>query len=144
MNIVIDTNVILSALYSKQGASYKLIRWLFQYDKTINIVSVPLVVELEDVLTRSEHIARYSHLTKSEVRLFVDDICSISLHQKIYYLWRPFLSDFKDDMILETAFNGNAEYIVTHNLKDFRNVKESFSIQPVTPKQFLDIRGEPR
>ena len=142
MKIVIDTNVILSALYSKNGASHKLIRWLFQHDQQINIISIPLVIEFEDVLMRQKNLERYNYLTKDQVSLFIDDICSISKHQKIYYLWRPYLSDIKDDMVLETAFNGNADYIVTHNIKDFRKVRESFSIEPITPGKFLKIIGE--
>ncbi len=142
MNIVIDTNVILSALYSKKGASFKLLKWLFRYNQQVNVVSIPLITEFEDVLTRPEHRDRYHQLTIQDINLFIDDICNVSKHQKIFYLWRPFLSDVKDDMVLETAFNGNADYIVTHNIKDFRNVYESFSIQPVTPKLFLEIISE--
>ena len=142
MNIVIDTNVILSALYSKKGASFKLLKWLFRYNQQVNVVSIPLITEFEDVLTRPEHRDRYHQLTIQDINLFIDDICNVSKHQKIFYLWRPFLSDVKDDMVLETAFNGNADYIVTHNIKDFRNVNESFSIQPVTPKLFLEIISE--
>ncbi len=142
MNIVIDTNVVLSALYSKNGASHLLLQWLFRSNERVNIVSIPLIAEFEDVLTRPEHLARYYHLTTQDINLFIDDICAVSHHQKIYFLWRPFLSDLKDDMVLETAFNGNADYIVTNNIKDFKKVQESFSILPVTPKQFLEIIGE--
>lgn len=142
MNIVIDTNVILSALFSKNGASYQLVRWLFETNKKVNIVSIPLVIEFEDVLLRPEHLTKYKNLTKSDIRRFIDDICTISKHQTIYYLWRPYLSDPKDDMVLETAFNGSADYIITHNIKDFRNVEHTFSIQVITPKLFLKEIGE--
>ena len=142
MNIVIDTNVILSALYSNKGASNLLMKWLFQNTRKINIISIPLVAEFEDVLTRETNMAMYPHLSREDINRFIDDICLISKHQEIYFLWRPFLSDPKDDMVLETAFNGNAHYIVTHNLKDFKNVNDMFAIQPLTPKAFLQIIGE--
>ena len=142
MKFVIDTNVILSALYSKNGASYQLMRWLFEQQQKMNVVSIPLVIEFEDVLLRPEHMARYSQLSRKDVGLFIDDICAISWQQTIYYLWRPFLSDPKDDMVLETAFNAQADYIITHNLRDFRGVSEAFSIQPIRPGDFWRLQQE--
>ena len=142
MKVVIDTNVFLSALFSKNGASFKLMQWLFLYEKQVNVISVPLITEVEDVLTRTEHRAKYPQLSAEQVLGFIDDICNISYHQKIHFLWRPFLSDVKDDMVLETAFNGNTDFIITHNIRDFKKVAKTFSIQVVTPKQFLETIGE--
>lgn len=140
MKFVIDTNVVLSALFSKNGASHQLLHWLFQQEQRMNVVSIPLVLEYEDVLTRAENLKRYPHFTKNEIGLFIDDICAVSGHQNIYYLWRPFLSDPKDDMVLETAFNSNADYIITHNVRDFRNVPETFAIQPISPGNFWQLK----
>jgi putative PIN family toxin of toxin-antitoxin system len=142
MKFVIDTNVVLSALYSNKGASHLLLRWLFQQPQRLNIVSTPLVIEFEDVLTRPEHMQRYPLLSKQDIGFFIDDICAVSWHQKIYYLWRPYLPDPKDDMVLETAFNGQADYIITHNIRDFRGVAESFAIQPITPGDFWRLQQE--
>jgi len=52
MKIVIDTNIVLSALFSKRGASNRLLVWLFRQKKKYNVVSNTLVIEFEDVLTR--------------------------------------------------------------------------------------------
>ena len=142
MKFVIDTNVVLSALFSKNGASHQLLHWLFQQEERVKVVSIPLVLEYEDVLTRPENLNRYPHFTKNEIGLFIDDICAVSRHQNIYYLWRPFLSDPKDDMVLETAFNGKADYIITHNVRDFRNVPGTFAIQPISPGDFLAATGK--
>lgn len=142
MKIVVDTNVLLSALRSKRGASFWLLRWLLQQEQRISMVSTPLVIEYEDVLTRPDHMAMYPQFNKQDILGFIDDICSISWHQKIYYLWRPYLPDPKDDMVLETAFNGQADYIITHNVRDFRQVKESFPIQPITPGNFWLLQQE--
>ncbi|MFK7856848.1 MAG: putative toxin-antitoxin system toxin component, PIN family [Granulosicoccus sp.] len=61
-----------------------------------------------------------------------------------YYLWRPWLKDPKDDMVLEAAFTSKSKYIVTHNLKDFRDkdVEETTGIVPVSAKEFLRIIRE--
>jgi len=142
MKIVIDTNVVLPALMSVDGVSNKLMLWLFSNDKKIHVLSNTLVTEYEDVLLREKHRKFYPQFSKEEITSFIDDICLISYHQKINFLWRPFLRDIKDDMVLETAFNGNCNYIITYNLKDFKGVKEKFAIQIITPKEFLKIVGE--
>ncbi len=57
-------------------------------------------------------------------------------------MWRPFLQDSNDDMVLEVAVNANADAIITFNPKDFKGVKESFDIDILTPKEFLIKIGE--
>jgi len=127
---------------SVDGVSNKLMVWLFSQEKKISVVSNPLVVEYEDVLLREKNREFYPQFSDEEIKLFVDDICLISYHQRINFLWRPFLKDLKDDMVLETAFNAGCDYIVTYNGKDFSNVEEKFDIKIVTPKEFLQIAGE--
>jgi predicted nucleic acid-binding protein len=61
--------------------------------------------------------------------------------RKFTYLWRPYLKDPKDDLILEAAVAGNCEAIVTYNRRDFTGV-EKFGIQILTPGQFLRRIGE--
>jgi len=144
MRIVIDTNVLMSALYSKRGASYMLLKWLIKkYNQKlkVNVISVTLVLEYEDVLTREENLEMFLPLQKGDIIRFIDSICKLSYHQEINFLWRPYLKDPKDDMVLEVAFNGNCNYIVTHNIKDFKGI-EKFNIKAVTPKDFLKIVGE--
>lgn len=60
-----------------------------------------------------------------------------SQFQKVYFLWRPYLSDPKDDMILELAVAANIKTIVTHNLKDFAGI-DKFGVEAITPKEFLE------
>jgi len=142
MKIVIDTNIVLSALFSKRGASNRLMVWLFQQEKKYNIVSNTLVTEFEDVLTREKNLKQFNGLTKDDILGFIDDICLISYHQEVYFLWRPFLRDSNDDMVLEVAVNAHADAIITFNPKDFRGVKESFDINILTPKEYLIQIGE--
>lgn len=139
---VIDTNVFMSALVSQNGAAYKVLWKLFSEDTAFNLISLPIVTELKDVLLRTENRKLYPELTDQEVEQYIFDICAASINIRINYLWRPFLRDFGDDKILEVAFNGNAKYIVTHNVKDFRNVAEKFSIGVITPQQYLKQIGE--
>ena len=141
MKIVIDTNVVLSALFSNKGASNKLLVWLFKNKKKYNVVSNTLVTEFEDVLTREKNLKQYNNLEKEDVLSFIDDICLISYHQSIHFLWRPFLTDSNDDMVLEVAVNANVGAIITFNPKDFKGVKKSFGIDIFTPKEYLTKIG---
>ena len=144
-NVVLDTNVFVSALFSNQGASFRILNLLLDLAEKrviINNVSVATILELEDVIFRQKNRDKYLYLNDNDLKLFIDDIVLISNKVKINYLWRPFLKDGGDDKIFETAFNGNAEYIITHNIKDFKNVKEKFGIDVITPKQYLKIIGD--
>ena len=142
MKIVVDTNVILPSLMSVDGVSNKLMVWLFTKKEKINVVSNTLVTEYEDVLLREKNRKFYPQFSTEDLKFFIDDICLISHHQKINFLWRPFLKDIKDDMVLETAFNASCDYIITYNAKDFAGVQEQFGIKIITPKEFLKIVGE--
>src|SRR5690349_16157484 len=100
--IIIDTNVVLTALRSVNGASNKLMQ-LVGTKKFTLCISVGLILEYEDVLTRKIH-----KLSKTQVNQFLDYICSASEHVKVHYSWRPTLKDPSDDMVLELAVAASA------------------------------------
>lgn len=128
--IIIDTNVLVAALRSSQGTSYKLLRALAEDHNPFKIqVSVPLVAEYDEVLART-----FPQIQTSDI---VDYLCAIAEHHKIFYLWRPALKDPDDDFILELAVKANA-VIITWNLKDFA-VAKKFGVEVMTPKQLLEL-----
>ena len=140
--IVVDSNVFFSALYSNSGASFAIVSYLpdaKQKNLYTNCVSVPTILELEDILFRPQNRELLEPFSGEDLSRFIDDVVLMSQRVRLSYLWRPFLKDGGDDKILELAFNGNAKYIVTHNTKDFEGVKERFEIKIVTPKQFLNL-----
>jgi putative PIN family toxin of toxin-antitoxin system len=132
---VLDTNVLVAAARSSLGASYQLLRHI-KADLLQPIISVPLVLEYEDVLSREG----LHSLSNQDIQVLLDFIASKSEHQQIDYLWRPFLSDPKDNMVLEVAFNSRAKCIVTHNLRDFKGC-EQLGVKAVTPGDFLKNLG---
>lgn len=83
-----------------------------------------------------------THLTETDISVVIDYICQIGIPTQVFYLWRPFLNDPDDDMILELAVAGNCDSILTFNIKDFAKVEDVFSIKIITPKQFLLEIGE--
>lgn len=135
--IVIDTNVLVAALRSSRGASHKLLLLINSGKFEIN-VSVPLVLEYEAVAKR---LIGEIPLTERDIDDILDYICAVANRKQIFYLWRPFLKDARDDMILELAVAASCDFIVTHNKKDFEGV-ERFGLEVVTPKEFLEEIGE--
>ena len=134
--IVIDTNVWIAALRSRRGASYKLLTLIDSGQFEVNI-SVPLVLEYEDAAKR---LIGEIPLTERDIDDILDYTCRMANHRKIFYLWRPFLKDPKDDMVLELAVTSRCDFIVTYNQSDFQGV-EQFGLSAVTPKVFLQIIG---
>ena len=131
--IVIDTNVFVSALRSNQGASFLLLTLIGQSDLFEINLSVPLVLEYEDVAKRPGLVPA---LSEQEVDDVLDYLCFVGHRHPIFFLWRPFLKDPKDDMVLELAVEAQCECIITFNQKDFAG-SEQFGIVTLTPQEFL-------
>ena len=77
-----------------------------------------------------------SHLTRQDVINLVDYLCEIATWQEIFFLWRPFLHDPGDDLVLELAVAAGCDKIVTHNTRDFLGVQQ-FGIEVLPPAAFL-------
>lgn len=135
--IVIDTNVLIAALRSRRGASHKLLTLIDSGKFEIN-VSVPLVLEYEEVAKR---LIGAISLTGQDIDDIIDYICVVANQRQVFYLWRPFLKDLDDDMVLELAVSASCDFIVTYNLRDFQGV-ERFGLRVVTPRNFLQEIGE--
>ena len=132
-----DTNVLVSGLRSRNGASFRLLS-MVDAGKFELAISVPLVLEYEAAAKKH---SRATGLSVSDIDAIIDYICRIAKRYKIYYLWRPFLSDPKDDMVLELAVVSNANHIVTHNTADFKEI-EKFGLRATKPRDFLREIGE--
>lgn len=100
-------------------------------------LSVPLVFEYEDVLLRE---LPHLQVTKEAVEALIDFHCAVAMHHPIFFLWRPFLRDPKDDMVLELTVKAGCEFIVTYNARDFAGV-EQFGIRVIDPGAFLQHIG---
>jgi putative PIN family toxin of toxin-antitoxin system len=135
--VVLDTNVIVAALRSRRGASYRLLSLLGK-DRFEVSISVALVLEYEDVLLRQRS---ETGMTGQDVEDFLDYVCAAAGQQEIFFLWRPCLRDPKDDMVLELAVAARCDGIVTFNLADFRGI-ERFGLRALTPRDFLFEIGE--
>lgn len=132
-----DTCVLVPALRSRRGASHRLLR-LIDSGKFEVSLSVPLLLEYEEVCKR---LVGTIPLTESDIDAVLDYFCHVAHHQTVFYLWRPFLKDPEDDMVLELAVAADCQVIVTYNVRDFRGA-ERFGIRVLTPQEFLREIGE--
>ena len=135
MRCVLDTDVIVAAVRSASGASRGLLEAIHA-GRLVGLISVPLILEYEAVLSRPEHLQARG-LSLGEVDAILDGLAGVMEHVVMHYLWRPLLRDGDDDMVLETAINGRATVIVTFNLRDYGRWPESFGIEVLEPVDCL-------
>lgn len=135
MRVVLDTAAMVAAIRSNLGASNRLLVAGLGRRLTM-LVSTPLLLEYEAVMTRSEHLT-VSGLTVDEVGAVLDAVVATAEPVRLAFLWRPALRDPDDDMVLETAVNGRADAIVTFNQRDFIPAVERFGIALWSPGEAL-------
>jgi putative PIN family toxin of toxin-antitoxin system len=133
---VLDTNALVAAFISADGASRQLLRSVLTGLCT-PIISVALFTEYEDVLSRDALMAKCP-LTPSERDSLFDAFLSRTHMIEVYYSWRPNLRDEADNHVVETAVAAGVVPIVTFNLRDFNNPQLRFlDLQIITPAKWL-------
>jgi putative PIN family toxin of toxin-antitoxin system len=134
--VVLDTNILVSGLRSRQGCAFRILSLVGTGKFDIHL-SVPLVLEYQDVLSRD---ANQRYTTAEDVDRLIAFHCAVATRHRIFFLWRPYLPDPKDDMVLELAVKAKCDSVVTYNTKDFVGI-ERFGIQAVRPVDFLRTIG---
>jgi putative PIN family toxin of toxin-antitoxin system len=143
MRLVLDTATMVAAIRSDAGASRRLLHTALTTDRVRLLISVPLLIEYEAVLTRPEHL-RAAGLTAMEIGVLLDAVAAVAEQIRLAFLWRPTLPDIDDDMVLETAVNGRADAIVTFNRRDFATVEAQIGIAVLSPGEaFLRLQEGP-
>jgi putative PIN family toxin of toxin-antitoxin system len=135
MRLVLDTSVMVAALRSGLGASRQLLIAALEKRMTL-LASVPLMIEYEAVLTRPEHL-QASGLSVREMNAVLDAVAAVAEPVRLSFLWRPTLTDPDDDMVLETAMNGQADYLVTFNQQDFDEPAAKLGCSVALPRKVL-------
>lgn len=99
IHAVLDTNVLVSALRSKRGASFELLRRVGDARWRLHL-STALLLEYEEIARRE---AQHLWLHPERIEAVLDYVSSHSQEHAISFCWRPFLADPVDDFILELA-----------------------------------------
>ena len=131
MRLVLNTDVLVAALRSDRGASRQLLLAALEL-RVVTLISVPLILEYEAVLTRPEQLKGFG-LTIGEVNSILDALVAVAEPVTFRFLWRPQLKDPSDEMVLETAVNGNADYLATFNLRHFLEPAALFGMRAAVP-----------
>lgn len=134
MRVVIDTNVLVSALFSRRGAANHVLSAAAD-GAFVGLASPPLFLEYEDVLKRPEHRLRHG-LDLGQVDTLLRSLATRVEPVDVQFLWRPQLRDPDDEMVLEAAINGSADMIVTYNVADFGPAVR-FGLRIATPQDLL-------
>jgi len=132
---VLDTSVLVAAVRSQKGASRELLRMVLEGELR-PLVSVPLVLEYEAVLTRPEHLGG-SVDAQANIDI-VKAFCRMGEPVHIAHRLRPQLVDPDDEFVLETAYHGRADLIVTLNIQDFLAAATRFGIAAMRPGEALE------
>ena len=142
MRVVLDTSVLVAAVRSHHGASRQLLLAALAQRFT-TLVSVPLMIEYEAVLTRPEHLEA-ARLSAPDVNDLLDAFVAVIEPVWLAFLWRPALRHPADEMVLDTAVNGGADLLVTFNVRHFEEPAKRLGIRVLTPAEALRVlRGKP-
>ena len=133
--VVLDTDIIVTALRSASGGSNAVLREA-AYGRITPLVTPALFLEYEAVLKRPEQ--RLVHgLGLRDIDRFLAALAAACEAVEVSFQWRPQLSDANDEMVLETAVNGQADALITHNVRDFVKGAERFGLRVLRPGEFL-------
>jgi putative PIN family toxin of toxin-antitoxin system len=132
---VLDTDVLVAAFRSDRGASRQLLEAARAHRFEL-LLSVPLMLEYESVLTRPENLAA-SGASREDVSAVLDELAAIGRRVELVIRTRPMLPDPNDEMVLETAINGRADAIATFNERDFRHVAAPFHCAVMRPGEVV-------
>jgi putative PIN family toxin of toxin-antitoxin system len=133
--IVLDTCVIVSGFRSRNGASNSLLNAVAN-GVILPLLSIALFLEYQAVLLRDEQMAAHG-LSAEDVLDALLEFADMSEPVEAYFKWRPQLGDPKDEMVLEAAIAGQADALVTHNVRDFAIASRLFGVNVIRPGEFL-------
>jgi len=132
---VLDTSVVVAALRTRLGAGNAVLR-LVADRRLVALATPPLFLEYEDVLKRPEQ--RLAHgLVPDEIDEFLAELAALSEPVEVHFDWRPQVRDPNDEMVLEAAINGQADALITYNVRDFGVAGERFGIPVLSPVELL-------
>lgn len=140
---VLDTDVIVAAFQSNAGASRRLLE-AARARRFELLLSVPLMLEYQAVLTRPEYLAA-SGASTEDVSAVLDEMALVAGRVELLVRLRPMLVDANDQMVLETAINGRADAIITFNEPHFRSAAMRFQcavFRPVVAIGRLEREGQ--
>lgn len=134
--IVVDANVVLGALRSRNGASHFVLRGMLMR-RFAFAVSPAMIFEYEDVLKRPGLLGPNPAIDPQGIDTILDAVCAAAVPVLPWFRFRPFLDDPKDDLYVECALAAGADTILTYDRHFRKPVLMAFGIEAMTPQAFL-------
>lgn len=135
--VILDTNVILAAMRSQTGASYRLLLTI-GHPQRQSVVTPALMYEYEDVIRRPGNVPG---LSPQDITDILDMVYHESHRQLVWFSWRPASPDPGDDLVLDAAVAGGCDFVVSFNERHLRTARE-LGIEVITPAELLKLIGE--
>ncbi|MGB6451955.1 MAG: PIN domain-containing protein [Steroidobacteraceae bacterium] len=136
MRIVVDTNVLVGAVMSPEGANREVLRRCLKGTDTL-LLGPALFAEFRDVLAR-EDLFEGSPVSARERSTLFDALCASAEWITSYFLWRPNLPDESDNHIVELAVTGQASWIGSWNVRDLKRGELAFpQVRVGSPIEYL-------
>ncbi|MBC8231350.1 putative toxin-antitoxin system toxin component, PIN family [bacterium] len=133
LRVVIDTNHIISAILSARGASAKLIDWMTRDEDYFHLLlSEPI---WQEYTTVAEWLIPLSRHCEKERIIRILSRQAVWIEPNIRL---EVCADKSDNRFLECAVAGNADYLVTKNIRHFPH-KTYGKIKIVRIKKFLNV-----
>jgi uncharacterized protein len=137
--VILDTNVLVSAFTSADGASREVLRRLLS-GKASALISIALYSEYRDVLGRADFLSRCP-LNQAEIDDLFFAFLQVTEPIELYFSWRPNLRDEGDNHVYELAIAALDAPLLTYNQRDFMHPQLKFpSLQIMTPAQWLQLQ----
>ena len=137
LRLTLDTTVLFQGLRNTTGAAGAILRLVLSRRVEL-LVTYPVFCEYEDVLTRPASLAQL-RLSRARVEAFLAVLADLAVEQRIRFRIRPNLVDPADDKFIECAFAGGADYLITSNLRHYRQAVFRLAAEVLTPGRFLKI-----
>ncbi len=127
MKIVLDTNVLISGLLSPAGAPAQVLNLILN-GKVRLLIDNRIIDEYSDVLKRPKFGFKHE---------WIITLLDFISHESDFIAAEPTALKFPDEddkMFYEVAISGNADNLVTGNIKHFPETKIV-----VTPREFIEL-----
>jgi putative PIN family toxin of toxin-antitoxin system len=134
--VVLDTNVLVSALLESEGYPAGVVR-AWRAKRYVLVTSAELVAEIRRV-TQYARLAKWLRRRQDAVDELLDDLEALAVHTE-GELSLDVLSDPDDNAILEAAVEGAATVVVTGNKHPFEELGGTYEgVEILSPREFWE------
>lgn len=132
IRVVLDTNIFISSLLGSKSSKF-IIEYFLNGDIDI-VISKEIFLEIIETLSNKKFakIIKKKEL-KELVELLKFDTEWVNVKEKFFVC-----RDVKDNIIIECAFSGNVDFIITGD-DDLLSLKSFRNIPILSPKEFLKL-----